>query len=571
MLSINELKDLYEFDLKASYLSFHEYKESVKYYHGEQIDPVNLAIIRARNQSPVIENIFKLIINKIIGYKAQSISEIKVSGRQEEDINTAILINDILKVFSEKPAYNKEIIKRDKSLIFGMGVCELWCEQDKDGDCFLSLKTLEPTSFLIDAYSEDLNALDARRFHKKINISYDEARFILKTEPFLKNTNTPDKRCELIETWIKEGDHFARYIWQNEGLLTYEEQPFKNGMHPFIVSKYNIDNKGVWYGLFRDIKPLQDYINYSENKMMNMIGTLKAFFEDDAVLEAEQFIKDASLDNAVVKVANGALRDNKIKFVEHHNDIATISQKANEKRQLAKVIVGLNDEALGLSSSRLSNEAIAQRREAGLMGLQEYLSACEGMDRLIFEKAIDYISLYFTKKQIFQITDKRVGDRYFAINEHHGNRIKVGKFDLIYKSQIKMQKDDEKLAYWAEIIKSFSYDPQMMQQITLLMLKDMQNTEAQDLLQYIEKQQKQKPSEQAIMQDQLNMENLQLEIEMKKAEIAELQAKTKKYSSQGDLAAGIAIQQTAQNQEYFNDPDKEEFNKSMQKDGIDLR
>ncbi|EJE0943575.1 portal protein, partial [Campylobacter upsaliensis] len=125
------------------------------------------------------------------------------------------------------------------------------------------------------------------------------------------------QRCILIESWIKEGEDFARYIWQDEVLLSYEKKPFKNGMHPFIVSKFNIDEKGVWYGLFRDIKPLQDYINYSENKMMNMIGTLKAFFEEDSVFEVEQFIKDASLDNAVVKVRSGALRDNKLKFVEH--------------------------------------------------------------------------------------------------------------------------------------------------------------------------------------------------------------------------------------------------------------
>ncbi|EPY0440422.1 portal protein, partial [Campylobacter upsaliensis] len=150
--------------------------------------------------------------------------------------------------------------------------------------------------------------------------------------------------------------------------------------------------------------------------------------------------------------------------------------KANEKRNLAKMISGLNDEALGIANNRMSNDAISQRREAGLMGLQEYLNACDAMDRLIFKKAIDYISLYFTKKQVFQISDERVGQRYFSINDNENNRIKVGKFDLSYKSQIKTQSNEEKLASWAEIIKSFSHDPNLMSQMMLLMLKDVQSS-----------------------------------------------------------------------------------------------
>ncbi|MCR2099614.1 portal protein, partial [Campylobacter upsaliensis] len=305
----------------------------------------------------------------------------------------------------------------------------------------------------------------------------------------------------------------------------------------------------------------------------NMIGTLKAFFEEDAILEAEEFIKQASLDNAVVKVRSGALRDNKLKFVEHHNDIATISAKANEKRNLAKMISGLNDEALGIANNRMSNDAISQRREAGLMGLQEYLNACDAMDRLIFKKAIDYISLYFTKKQVFQISDERVGQRYFSINENENNQIKVGKFDLSYKSQIKTQSNEEKLASWAEIIKSFSHDPNLMSQMMLLMLKDVQSTQAKDLLELITQKQNEAQNESESLEKELNLENMKLELEKKKAEILELKAKTKKYSSQGDLAHGVAINQSTQNALLFENPKglEQKGNASMQKAGQDLR
>lgn len=578
MLSISELKELYEADKKHNEKSLREYEEAKKYYHGEQLPSSAKQIIQERGQSPIVENIFKLIINKIVGYKAQSISEIKVSGRQEQDKDLANLINDLLKIFSQNRNYNKEIIARDKELIFGLAVVELWIKENANKDYEIELKNLTPNSFLIDRFSQDKNAMDARRFHKKINVSYNEFINKFGKVPYSDNitANKEDTRALIIETWIKENEGFSRYIWQEQGILKYEPKPFKNGKHPFVISKYQMDEKGLWYGIFRDIKPLQDYINFAENRMANMMGSMKAFFEEDAVLNAEEFIQQASFDNAIVKVRSGALKENKFQFIQHHNDIATLSQKANEKRNLAKMLSGLNDEALGLANNRMSANALSQRKETGLMGLQEFLNACDDMDRLIFEKVIYFITHYFEKEQVFKITDEKTGERYFKINANENgtkqNEIKVSEFDLIYKSQLKMQGREERFAYWSEMFKTISsVRPDLISDILPLMLKDTDSpvaTEIEEILKAKDEalQQAQQPNE----SEQLKM---QLEIEKLSAQIAELQAKAKKYSSQGDLATGVAMSQTLDLQERALNPNdkSKENNQSMQKGGIDLR
>lgn len=578
MLSVTDLKALYELDRSKNTLSVLEYENAKKYYHGDQLPPSARAIIEARGQSVVVENIFKIIVNKIIGYKASSIAEIKVSGRQEKDKDLANVLNDLLKLFSQSKNYDKEMIARDKELIFGCAVMELWIRENKVGDYEVSLKNIEPDSFLIDAHSQDKNALDSRRFHKTSNVSYDEACQSLGVAPhYALRGIEQDKRALIIETWIKEKNGFSRYIWQEQGILKYEECPFKNGEHPFVVSKYQVDHKGQWYGIFRDIKPLQDYINFAENRMANMMGSFKAFFEEDAVLSAEDFVKDASLDNAIVKVRSGALRENKFQFIQHHNDIATLSNKAAEKRGLAKMLSGLNDEALGLANNRMSAAAVSQRRETGLMGLQEFLSACDSMDRLIFEKVIYFITHYFTKKQVFKITDEKTGERYFSINEQDEegkvqNEIKVGEFDLIYKSQVKMQGREERFAYWSEMFKTISsVRPDLISDILPLMLKDTDSPVAKDVEEIL----KAKDEALATAQQPSQGEELktQLEIEKLKAQIVELEAKAKKYSSQGDLATGVALSQTLELQERAANPQNGEnaHNQSMQKSGIDLR
>ena len=66
-----------------------------------------------------------------------------------------------------------------------------------------------------------------------------------------------------------------------------------------------------------------------------------------------------------------ALKEKKLEIVQHHADISTLSQKTAEKRNLAKILSGLNDEALGVAINRQSGVAISQRPEAGLTRLHK--------------------------------------------------------------------------------------------------------------------------------------------------------------------------------------------------------
>ncbi|PZT48185.1 portal protein [Helicobacter valdiviensis] len=547
MLSITELEELYKNDCDFNALSLQEYKEAKKYYHSNQLPSDVEAIIKERGGVPIYENIFRLVINKILGYKTQSIQEVRVSGRQEEDKALAEVLNDLLDVFSQSENYDKEIVKRDKDLIFGLSVMQVWIKKEGE-DFILDLENIPADSFVIDKYSTDSNAKDARRFHRFINTSFSFAKSLLQDANIHYIEDEAEKRVNLIESWIKEENGaFSRYIWQVGGeVLHFSPSPFKDGSHPFVIAKYAIDEKNCWYGLFRDIKPLQDYINFAENRMANMMGSFKAFFEEDAVINAESFANEASLDNAVVKVANGAIREGKIHFVEHHNDIATLTQKVNEKRSLAKILSGLNDEALGMAINRQSGVAIAQRRDAGLMGLQDFIKIGDEMDKLIFQKAINLIQHYFTKKQVFKIVDKKVGVRYFEINSNPSNSIRVGKFDLIYKTQLKTQGREERFAHWSEMLKTIAQiRPDLVASLLPLMLKDTDSPIVADVEEIIKKQEE---AQKGANEENSKIQRMQLELSLQEAQakIKELEGKALKYSAQGELAQGLAKEKQEQ-------------------------
>lgn len=545
MLTLYELNTMLTNDSLANDKALKEYKEAKAYYHGHQLATQELEKLARRGQIPIYENIYKMICDKILGYKIQSLQEIKVSGRQEQDKPLANLLNDLLRVFNSQKDYEKEIYKRDFDLLMGQAVIELWVNKDKQGDFHISLKSLNNESFLIDTYSVDKNALDSNRFHKKQNLSYLEARLLLgENVDIFQNGNTiVDNRVDIIETWIREYDEeveekfsWNRYLWHTiGGIYKYEKRPFKNNTHPFIIARYNIDEKHNWYGLFRDIKPIQDYINFAEIKMGNMLGTIKALYELDAVEDIDEFVEGVSQDNAVVGVRSGALQENKIQFVQHHADIAALSQKSEQKKNMAKILSGLNDEALAMATNRQSGIAIAQRRETGLLGLQYYVNSADNADRLLYEKVLSFIQHYFTKPQMFKMTDKKKVERYFSINTDESNKIEIGHFDLDFKSQLKQQGREERFAHWSEIFKTISsIRPDIVTQLLPLMLKDTDSQIIEDIEEVLANADKaQEEANKA--QQPISQKMQELEMAKLQAQIEKLQKESQKLESQSEV------------------------------------
>ncbi|WP_459177805.1 portal protein, partial [Helicobacter felis] len=243
MRDFAQIKEDFKNDYQAAQNSIMEFKQAVAYYHGNQLPADVLSIITERGQTPIVENIYKMIINKILGYKIQSIQEVRLTPRQEEDKPLADLLNDLLKYFSQKKNFDKEMIKRDRDLIMGgLGVIELWAVSDAQGNIDIEIKALDPQSFIIDYFSTDANATDARRFHKMMLVDKEQIERILpNSEVIYQHTQEQEQIARLVESWYKERDELGawvwnRYLWSEEGgIYQVELKPFKNALHTLSV------------------------------------------------------------------------------------------------------------------------------------------------------------------------------------------------------------------------------------------------------------------------------------------------------------------------------------------------
>lgn len=229
----------------------------------------------------------------------------------------------------------------------------------------------------------------------------------------------------------------------------------------------------------------------------------------------------------------------------------------NEKRQIAKMLTGVTDEVIGMGGTRQSGSAIAQRRDAGLMSLQDFIKTSDDMDKLIFAKVIDFMQHYYTQRQVFRIVDKDVGERYYSINTNAKNQIKVGFFDLEFKTTLKEVGREERFAHWSEILKVIqTTQPQLVEGLLPLVLKDIDSPIVADVEELLQKMQESQANAQDSMQAQFQEAQMQLSLQKAQAEIQETQAKAMKYAAQSKMAQSVVNGNS---------------NAQVRKQGIDLR
>lgn len=542
--TLEQLKNMLKESQELNNFALKEYEEASNYYHSNQLPEDVVAQLKERGQPPQFENIFAMLMDKILGFKSNSKQDIVVQGQQYEDKDLALVLTDIIKSISSTKKYEQERRKSELSLCLGIAISRVWCEnlnkKDKLGknEKIITIDNINPLYFFIDPLSVAMDASDAKYFHQIIFMDKEDAENSLKLKDGLQILKNEYNReiVYFIETWVKNNEKncvvWDRYIWDNSRIIQYENSPFLNKNHPYVVQKLKVDYKNRFYGFFRNLKPIVDSINFTENRILNMLSSTKVIFENDAVDDADKFSEEINLDNAAVPVKSGGL--SKIRVEKQSNEIAQISQKQAEKKNSARIISGFNDEMLGLANNRLSGDAMTQRQNAGIVSLANYIEACTDFEKEIFSKAISLICHYFDAEQVFRIVDKNDFERYFTINEiqknNNGdfirdtsgkisikNKISVGYYDIRLKNIPKTEgKRDERFKAWAEILKTIlPIMPELASKILPLVFEDTDNSAYRDIKEIIqnheqERVQNQNPSAE-LQQKRALLENQYLE------------------------------------------------------------
>jgi hypothetical protein len=567
--------------------AFH--KKGRNYHNGDQLDYWTKLILANRRQPEQHENNIAKHNNAILGFKADRETEIQVIGMQQRDKATANLHNAILKAIRENANYQEEVDSSDSHLsIEGVSVLELNVIGSGDFDQFnrehkeITFRELDPDNCYFDPYSKALDYnKDGRYFaeaywvDKEVLYRFADKDVVdgLSVNNFISDVHNDDltivnqnrKRCLVVYMWYKKYDTESKKdkiyfsFWSGNTILVQAENPFIFDSFPFEFTFLNrdFDAKIKYWGLYRDVMPLQDNINYAKLRLFNMIGTSKTLVQRGAIQDddIDLFAAEFALDSATVLVED----INGIKDVKMQSQIQQLLNVIIDSRNQINEILGVNKEMLGTANNRMSAVGQERRIETGLVGLSKFLKACETRDKRVAKKTIKLVEQYYDSERVISIIDEDFAQEYLIINqtvqnEYGGvsydltedgklvpisqNKIIAGKYDLIYTNKLKSTSiNSERLRANVELVKILqSTNPDLVQYIVPEILKDSDSPSADKIRRIVyQKEQERQNSPETAAQNQADEATRQMDMAYKNSMINLNNAKARAMMNKNDI------------------------------------
>ena len=524
-----------------------EAREAYEYLRGNMLPDDVIWELQQRKQPISWENAYQEIDSKIEGLTLLGQQEVKAVPRRVLNRQKVQIINDTLKSFRDSTEYatNKKLSNRDLRMS-GITAMEVKLkvvkgEVDALGEPLHDIEYIYRPSLelLFDPYAQRPDFSDAR---------YITHTRLVHASSLPKLWNS-DEMVRLNRTWYRDESGNIRFcMWVTGQILQDIASPFKNlDRFPIAIRRlYEGTPFKEYYGMYRNIKPLQDKLNFIMLRVSSQLGSKKLLVESDAVDDIEEFADGMSRDDSVIELRPNALKEKKWADITSINNIPALMQLAQDTRNKMKTIIGVNDELLGLATSRLSGDAMELRKEAGLAGLQNFLDVQGELDKDVAEITVPIIQQYFTAEQLLVVRDSFTNEpKEVAINAYHRDKsgrlvyedvqgvrkpkrknvIDSGRFTFfLVKSPVTRGATGERSRTWAEIMKVLQVArPDVVASILPSMLRDIDSPVADEVREIISKMDEM--AQQNQQQNQEQMEMLQVQLKEKVAKIAELESK----------------------------------------------
>lgn len=548
-------------------------RKTREYYNGDQLDHWIKNVLANRGQPEQYENQIAKHNNSILGFKQERETQITLLGTQQKDRAGADMLNAIIKSITQISDYDDQVNALDDELsIEGLAVAELTIKASGEYDRFgrehkdIEINYVPHEEVFLDPFSKnrDYNK-DARYLTRAFWIDKEDMYSLgFPTDKIdgLNNTNFASDVIEddlyadayirdrvlLAYTWYRKydsktkKDKFYYVFWSGTTILLQGESPYELEGFPYEVQFLGRDVKGEikYWGLYRDIIPLQDAINHAKLRLQNMLGNNKLLVERGALIDEDivGFTAEYSLDNSVVMVEN----INGFKDVRQNAQIQQILSTIIDNRNQISELLNSNKEMLGIANNRMSQVGQEQRIETGLVGLSRFMKGSERLQKKIIKKMVSLIGQYYDTERVVSIIDEDYMQDFITINKAQtnssgsvdfemlpdgkikpivANSIVIGKYDLIYTTKPKSTSmSTERLRQNVELLKVLqSTDPELVTYLVPDILRDSESPSAKKMRDFITKRDQERNNSPMAQQNaQLQSDNARLEMMVKQSQ-----------------------------------------------------
>jgi hypothetical protein len=550
-------------------------RKTREYYNGDQLDNWIKNVLANRGQPEQYENQIAKHNNSILGFKQERETQITLFGTQQRDRAGADLLNAIIKSITQISDYDDQVNAMDDELsIEGLAVAELTIKASGEFDRFgrehkdVEINHVPHEETFLDPFSKnrDYNK-DARYLTRAFWTDKEDLYGLGFPEDKISQLNNTNFASDVLEddlyadesirdrvllvyTWYRQYDREAKkdkfyYVfWSGTVILLQGESPYEFDGFPYEVQFLGRDTNAKaeirYWGLYRDIMPLQDAINHAKLRLGNMLGNNKLLVERGALIDEDivGFTAEYSLDNSVVMVENIA----GFKDVRQNAQIQQILSTIIDNRNQISELLNSNKEMLGTANNRMSQVGQEQRIETGLVGLSRFMKGSERLQKKIVKKMVSMIGQYYDTERVVSIIDEDYMQDFITVNQPQtnpngsvdfemlpdgkvkpivANSLVIGKYDLIYTTKPKSTSmSSERLRQNVELMKVLErIDPQLVTYIVPDILRDSDSPSAKKVRDFIERRDQERNNSPMAQQNaQLQADNARLEMMFKQSQ-----------------------------------------------------
>lgn len=552
-----------------------------RYYEGDQLPEDVKIIIEEREQPEQWENNLIKVGNKIQGYMINRNAEVKVYGKRRIDRPRAIIVQEIMRNIADHSDYQAEKIDSDLELQNrGIGIQEVFVKTRNETDDMgnyikdVFIKNIPAGECIVDSYANEKDYSDAQYFHRLFYVQKEDLYMFfddaivdtIQVNGNWSNESRYDRDYEsnirnevlVVETWYRRYNRKAKKneyffcFWIDNTILLQDVSPYEFEGFPFAVS-YVMRNKktGAYHGLFKDILPIQDSINFAKIRLHNMLGSVKLLLGKNAVEDVDEFRDEWANDDAAVEVKDV----NRIREINQNSKIMQLLSIIKDGREQIKELMGVNDEFLAMANNRLSGEAIGKRLEIGITGLSNYINASENLQKRSMKLAVKMITQFYdANRQVQIVGEENVMEYNIPIRDNYGvaqyaikdgwripiveNNLRDGSYTLTYTTQMQpLTSARERYALNIELLKIVkTFDEEAAYELLPEVLKDNDAPNSMRMAKILEDkiaQRKEQMSSQG-QASQEELESLQLQIDTAKSKIKKLDAEADFFTARAD-------------------------------------
>jgi len=414
-------------------------------YHNRQYTTDQLSVLANRGQPAETYNVIKMFTRMLVGYYSTVVNTVTVGPRNPRDLINATVLNDAINFVFED---NRFDIEGDEiklgGLISGLMCAYVNVEATGATDEFgrsinrVSTHAVPDYELVLDSASTKDDYSDARFLHRfrwmtsetvaktfgkdkiaKMDaynnfLDVDEADFDFRLDYSYNNGTFRVFDNYLVVHTVIEDDNDKRWsiFWSGDVELLREEITYKEARWPYRVQRLHSSNKTEYYGIFREAIEGQRALNQAVIKIQLMLNSEKAFVQEGAVENIENFTNAFNRVNAVVQVKDiGGIKIEKLS--RDILDQYTIIDNALNRIQR---VLGINDSFLGMAFASDSGRKVKLQQNQTVMSLRYITARIE-----TFYKSLGYdiaylIKQYYYANQILAITDELTGTRWVELN-----------------------------------------------------------------------------------------------------------------------------------------------------------